>query len=139
MKHTRNDDRGISEVLVVILVILGVIVISAGGWALKVALSGAVGQGNSIITKNDSTNRISQNSVFYDLKTDYDATVAKIPVYAQAAKGGDVTAKTNLVGLRSHCITVTGEYAAQSGKFVARDFKDTGLPESLDPAACSAN
>lgn len=134
---THDHERGeIGPVLAGILLILGVVVLIAGGFALKVALSGPVGQGNAHIEKNNSTNRISQNSQFFDLKTDYDATVNKIPVYKEQAASGDPAAKVNLTGLESHCLDIVGQYEAASGKYISKDFKDAGLPESLDASAC---
>lgn len=118
------------------LIFVVTIIIIAGCWLAAVALSGPVGQGEAHIKKNNSDNRIGQNSVFFDLKNDYDQTVNKIPVYVEQAKSGDPAARTNLAGLRSHCLDVVGQYDAQSGKYISKDFKDAGLPVSLDPSAC---
>lgn len=132
-----SRDRGeIGPVLGSVLALVALVVLIGGGFLLKVALSGPVGRGNAHITKNDSTNRIGQNSVFFDLKTDYDQTVNKIPIYAAQAKTGNPQAQTNLTGLQSHCLDVVGQYEAASGKYISKDFKDAGLPESLDAEAC---
>lgn len=132
----RNDSGEVHPVLIVAGLVVLALLLSVGGFLLKVALSGPIGRGNAHIEKESSTNRIGQNSVFFDLKTDYDATVGKVPVYAEQAKTGDPVAKVNFSGLQSHCLDVVGQYAAQSGKYISKDFKDAGLPESLDPSAC---
>lgn len=122
----------IGGILVLILIVVGI-------FAATVGLSGIVGKGKGHITKNDSTNRIDQNSQFFDLKADYDATVAKVEIYkkAAAANPSDQQAQIDLTGVESHCLTVANDYKAQSGKYISKDFKDAGLPDSLDPAACS--
>jgi hypothetical protein len=119
----------------VALVVIGIII---GIFALTVGLSGIVGKGNAHIQKENSTNRIDQNSQFYDLKSDYDATVNKIEVFKQAAAANPTDRQTqiDLTGVESHCLTVVGDYAAQSGKYISKDFKDADLPESLDASAC---
>ncbi|GAC1610332.1 MAG: hypothetical protein NVS3B26_16510 [Mycobacteriales bacterium] len=133
-----NRDSGVSEIGVTVLAVVLLMLFIGGGFVLKTILAPATGRANAYQQQQSATNRIGQNSLFYDLKTDYNATVAKLPTYSAAAKTGDPAATTNLTGLQSHCADIVGQYASAAGKYLAKDFRDANLPESLDGSVCQA-
>lgn len=95
-----------------------------------------VGRADAYKQQQSANNRIQAQALFHDLYNEYQATVAKIPVYKNVTGEGNYQANANLVGLLSHCADVVGMYNAESSKYLTRDFKDFGLPASLDAAAC---
>lgn len=125
--------------IVAFVVLIGLI--SAALWAFGVFSSGPKGRGDQIRRQNSEANRTFQQQHFEDLYADYQSSLVKIPSYVVAAKGGDNTATTNLLGLRSHCTDVASTYNQDSQKVLASDpngngFKTADLPVSLDLSMC---
>lgn len=114
-------------------------------YAFGVFSSGPKGRGDQIKRQNSEVNRTFQQQHFEDLYADYKSSLVKIPAYVTAAKSGDNTATTNLLGLRSHCTDVASTYNQDSKKVLASSgiqnnpFKTSDLPESLDLNACQEN
>lgn len=125
-------------------------VVAAGWWAVDVATSDIHGHGDQIRHANSGTNREQWYIHFYDLKTAYDGEVNAVQVakdtLAQFNKdnpngGGDsqqrTNLETNLAGARQQCASTAFAYNNDSLKTrVGAQFKDSGLPDNLDPSAC---
>ncbi|GAC1521696.1 MAG: hypothetical protein NVS3B1_06240 [Marmoricola sp.] len=138
--ETENETRwwvGIYGRLILAIILLSLL--SIGGYALSVALSPVKGRADQFKQQQSGTNRIFAQQQFHDLYADYQATVAKLPVYSQQAKSGDTAAMTNLTGLIAHCTDVVGQYNAASAKYLTKDFKDANLPVQLDYSACKVD
>lgn len=126
------------------LTILGVvafIALIAGGFWLKVVLSDPIGQGNAIVQKNNSVNRINKQELFEDMYADVKATDRKLVILKAAAT--DATGKTNYASTQAYCFDVVAEYNAEARKFTATDFRSIDLPyqiDEFDPATdCKEN
>jgi hypothetical protein len=125
-------------------------VIAAGWWAVDVATSDVHGRGDQVRHANSGTNRSEWYIHFYDLKTAYEGDVNAVQVAKEAVAqfnkdngptGGDsqqrTNLETNLIGARQLCANVAYAYNNDSLKTrVGAQFKDSGLPETLDPNAC---
>lgn len=133
-----KESGEVSVALIVISSILGIIAVVAIVWGLTVALAGPAGRTGGYLKQQSTDNRLFANGQFFDLKTDYDATVRKIPQYSADVhdKGATQIQRTNLDGIIAHCLDDVSRYEAASGKYLSKDFKDAGLPVSLDPTAC---
>lgn len=115
---------------VLILVTIGAVT------ATLTAIAPWSGRAKAYRQQQSGDNRIAQNSQFFNLKAQYDADVLKIPVLKQAAQAGGTVEKTNLTGITFHCLDMVQQYAALSGSYISKDFKDAGLPAVLDAEAC---
>lgn len=118
--------------LIVFLVVLILIVVPIAAWGIKVATSDVKGQGDAIVQKNSSTNRISAQERFEDLYADIKASDAKIGPAKQAAKANPSTVnQTNLTGLVNYCLDVVGDYNAEARKYTSADFRAIDLPAQI--------
>lgn len=108
-------------------------------WGIGVIGAPVKGAGDAFKQKESASNRIVQQAEFEDLKAEYDDTLAKIPVAKKALKQNpDSQIKnTEYTGLVNQCISVAGDYNAESRKYLAADFKAIDLPAQLDRTACS--
>jgi hypothetical protein len=87
-------------------------------------------------------NIIGNYEAFFDLKASYDGRTAQIKsLTAQLATetGSDRRyTQTDLNGARQSCRSTALKYNADSQKLNRSAFKSSGLPETLDAAACEA-
>lgn len=109
-------------------------------WVLSVASAPIKGQGDAFKQKESANNRISKQALFEDLNAEYESTLAKIGPAKQALKRDPDSQirNTELTGLINYCISVAGDYNAESRKYTAADFKSIDLPATLDRTACSS-
>lgn len=131
MFTNRNGEPRVG--LIIFLVVLFFIVTPLAVWGFRVATSDVKGQGDSIITKNSSTNRISAQERFEDLYADIKATDAKIGPAKQAMKADpdSQVAQTNYTGLVNYCLDVVGDYNAEARKYTSADFRSIDLPAQI--------
>jgi hypothetical protein len=123
------------------------LVLICGGivWAASVGTSDVKGRGDVHKANNSAINRIQQQANFVQTKADYEGALAKIKVarssLAAANKANDKKAisqrQVELDGLVQNCIDTAQQYNADSGKITAKDWKDSGMPETLDPSKCN--
>lgn len=109
--------------------------VTAAGWAFGVWTAPWKGRGEAYKKQQSAVNRVFAQQQFHDLNEDYQATLAKLPVYRRSASTS-YQAQVNYQGLVSHCMDVVAEYNAASKKYLTKDFKDYDLPVTLSPAAC---
>lgn len=125
-------------IAIVLGTVLGAVLLTLGGFALKVALSDPIGQGNAIINKNDAVNRVNAQERFETLYAEVIAADQKIDVLAAAAEDDpSYVNKTNLTGAKTYCLSVIADYDAEARKFNSADFRAIDLPsqiDTLDPA-----
>lgn len=126
--------RGYGWIIATIIIFL---ILAGGGWTIKVLLSDAKGRGDAIVQKNSATNRIGAQERFEDLYAEVKAEANQIGVLAAAANA-DPSAynNTNLVGAKTHCLSVVGDYNALARKYTAAQFRAADLPESLSAIDC---
>lgn len=110
--------------------------LTVAGWAFGIWTAPWAGRGNAYKQQQSSTNRIFAQQLFHDLYTDYQATVAKLPLYKQQATQG-YAQQANYDGLVSHCLNVVGQYNSAAGKYLTKDFRDADLPITLNNAECN--
>lgn len=121
----------------VIAVIAAVVLLSAGGWALKVALSGPKGAGDVKRQTNSSTNRIFAQQHFQDLYNEIQAYDQQLDQAAadKAANPGDRYFAVNYSGLVKQCIDARAQYNADANKVTQAQWRDADLPQQVDASA----
>lgn len=122
------------KILLTIAAIVTVILLCIGGFYLKVALSGPIGQGQGEINKNQASNWTAAQARFEDLYAGIQAKDETIDLlYKQAqANPNDKTAQQTYAGVVSACQSSRADYNADSRKFMAADFKAADLPYEID-------
>lgn len=117
---------------------IGVLLLSVGGWALGVALSGPAGRGEQIKQINRAENRTFAQEQFVQLLNDVKAYDQQIGVQ-QAALDAHQAAGTErdrlaqvVAGLKTQCISTTQQYNAEAGKISKRQFLEANLPEQIN-------
>ncbi len=122
----------------VIIAILATIVLSLGGWGLKVLLSGPKGRGDQIIQNNSNQNRTEQQQAFEDRFAAIKALDLKIGIAQQAIDtdtkaGKDTTIdQQNLIGVENVCVSAVTEYDANGHKVLAQDWRTPDLPQQIN-------
>jgi hypothetical protein len=118
--------------------VLGVLLLSAGSWALGVALSGPHGRGEQIKQINRADNRTFAQEQYHQLLQDikgYDQQVAVQQAALDAHKAQDAEhdrLAQVVAGLKTQCISTTQQYNAEAQKISKRQFLDAGLPDQID-------
>jgi hypothetical protein len=133
-----------------------VLIVATGAalWGFGVFTSPLKGKGDAYQQKNSSSNWVNAQRGFHDLSNKFDTFKAQIvdakqalaDVQAQYPTSNGTpydpgaqqvaNARTTLTGLQQQCQNVTQQYNTDSQAYMTKDFKDAGLPEKLDPAAC---
>jgi hypothetical protein len=151
------DKRPVRTGLRLTLAVVGcVLLVAAIVWGVTVVVSGIKGQGDSVIKKNSADNFISAQATFERDNETYKTFLAQIKDAKQqldAFKQEHGTApngtpydptldqennlQTALTGLKQQCQNTVTDYNTKSRSYLSEDFKDNGLPESLDPTLCS--
>lgn len=121
--------------VVVLAVGAFVLAVSAVLWGLGVLTSDPKGRGDAIRNRNSAANRVAAQERFQVLYNEVLAADKRIGV-AYTAVQGDLTNQTlmtNYTGAVNYCFTVVADYDATTQKFSAEVFRDTDLPEFIDP------
>ena len=126
-------------VLAVVGVVLGVVALVVGGYLLKVALSGPVGQGDAHVQKNSAANWTAAQARFEKMYANVVATDQKVTVAKTALDldPEDKTLQENYTGTQNVCLSMVADYNAEARSYLAEDFRAADLPEQLssfDPA-----
>ena len=116
---------------IVIIILIGTLL----AWGFGIVTAPWQGKGSAYKQQQSGTNRVFAQQLFHELYNDYQATVAKIPIYKEQASTS-YQAQTNLTGLESHCNDVVAQYNAASNKYLTKDFKDANLPVALSYESC---
>jgi hypothetical protein len=122
----------------IILGVLGVLLLSAGGWALGVALSGPHGRGEQIKQINRADNRTFAQEQYHQLLQDikgYDQQIGvqQATLVAHQAQDAEHDRLAQVVaGLKTQCISTSQQYNAEAQKISKRQFLDAGLPEQIN-------
>lgn len=125
--------------------VVGLLVLSLSitllGWAFGVWTAPWKGRGDAYKQQQSGDNRIFAQQQFHDLYQDFQATLAKIPIYNDQAKANpnDTAVQTNLTGLVAHCTDVAAQYNAAASKYLTKDFRDANLPPNIPPSQCRPN
>lgn len=138
-------------------IVVFVMLIGAGIWGVTVLTSSVRGAGNAYQQQQSAGNWIQAQKGFErDFKTylTYRVQIADaqhaltawqsgphpadgIAAYTDGQHGQNL--QTTLTGLQQQCQnTVTG-YNTDSKSYLTQQFKDYGLPDQLDPTACSTS
>ena len=120
--------------LKVVGIIVALVLLIWGGFALKVALSGPKGVGDAIIQKNSAENWTKAQAEFEDLYAGIQSQDKKLNAAAAvlAKAPTDRTYQQTYSGIQSGCTSLVAEYNAKSRKFLAADFKAADLPYQID-------
>jgi cytoskeletal protein RodZ len=115
-------------------IIVIIVLIGWGLWALGVGTSDVKGRGDAIKNKNSGTNRVAAQERFESLYAEVTSSDQKIDVMAAAVKAspGDTVAQTNLTGVQNYCIQAVADYNAEARKYSAKDFRPTDVPAQID-------
>lgn len=127
-----RNERGEAGTGWLIVGIIFIILLPLGVWGFTVATSDVKGRGDSVITKNNSGNRIAAQERFEQMYSDIKASDAKIAPLQAAAKADpkDHVASTNLAGIKSYCLSVVADYEAAGRQYTQKDFKAADLPDA---------
>lgn len=123
----------------IVVVIIVILVIGAGIWALNVATSGVRGQGDGVVQRNSAQNWVDAQARFEENYQEYESTIVRRDQFYQVHLDdpNDAIAKTNYLGQVSHCTDVVADYNADARNFLRSDFRAADLPASLDPTTCT--
>lgn len=140
-RDTKRDVNRVGRLGLVwyIVIVLVVLALGAGIWALSVALSGPKGVGDAIIKKNSAENWTKAQAKFEEMYADIEQTDRKITVAATAlaADPEDITLKQTYSGTVNYCLEVVGDYNAEARKYLSSEFRSIDLPQKIgitDPA-----
>lgn len=117
----------------VVAIILAVLVIVAGLWALGVFSSDIKGRGDAVREKYSAGNRIAAQEGF---QADYNEILAadrRIDALWDAWRGNpaDRIERINYTGAVNYCIGLVGAYNARAEKFTQQEFRDAELPRHI--------
>ena len=120
-----------------IAVVIGIFVLSWGGYALTVAMSGPKGIGDGIKQKNSADNWIAAQKDFEQRHQEILSLDKKIALHKEALKSDpkDPILQTNVTGVASSCMSAVADYNAKSRSYLSEDFKSSDLPYQIDDAA----
>jgi hypothetical protein len=124
----------VKTALKVVGIIVALVLIIWGGFALKVALSGPKGVGDAIIKKNSAENWTAAQGRFEKLYAGIQSADQKTELAAArlATNPTDLTLQQTHAGVQSGCITLVADYNAESRKFLSEEFKSTDLPYQIN-------
>lgn len=118
----------------VVAAVVLVLLLTAGIWAVRVATSEQVGQGNAVRKKNSSDNWVKQQEDFqrrYNsiLSQDKNITIAYKRMIADPT---DQVKEINYSGAVSLCNDAVGQYNSKANEYNSEDFRDASLPAQID-------
>lgn len=118
----------------IVVVVLFVGILSAGGWAISVALSGPKGAGDVRKQTNSGTNRISAQEHFEALYGQVKAYDQQLDQAAADKKQypDDRTYAVNYSGLVKQCIDARTQYDADANKVTQTQWRSADLPYQID-------
>jgi len=121
-------------ILAFVVIVVALFVLTWGGYALTVAMSGPKGVGDAIKTKNSSANWTAAQAKFEELHQGVKAADQKTELAGERLKLNptDLTLQQQHAGIQSGCISIVADYNAESRKFLSEDFKSTDLPYQID-------
>ncbi|SEI45502.1 hypothetical protein SAMN04487917_101382 [Arthrobacter sp. yr096] len=127
-------------IAIVLAILIGIALISWGGWALSVALSGPKGQGDAVKINNSAENWTEKQRKFEQLNAAVETNKELVAMHAArvAADPTDKTASQMLAGVQSECIASVNAYNAESRKVLSKDWKSPDLPYELTTTGCTA-
>jgi hypothetical protein len=122
------------QILFVVGIVVALFLLTWGGYALSVALSGPKGVGDAIKTKNSSANWTAAQAEFEDLYAGIQSQDKKLTAAAAvlAKSPTDKTYQQTYSGIQSGCTSLVADYNAKSRKFLSEDFKSIDLPYQID-------
>lgn len=129
------------------------ILLFAGLWFLDVVASPWKGQGDAKKDKNSAANWTAAQRAFHQERNDVTAFQAKIAAarrdvqaFEQNHPGNGTPYDPNaqqaqnlhtvLTGLQQQCVNTVATYNTDAQSYLTEDWRDTDLPDHLDPAAC---
>jgi hypothetical protein len=140
--------KGLGLLIAVGLVVMTVL------WGFGVVTAPWKGKGDAYQQKESSSNWVNAQRGFHDLDNKFEtyktqvedakAALAEVQKQYPTSNGTPydpgaqqvANARTTLTGLTQQCQNVVTQYNTDSQSYMTQDFKDAGLPEKLDPAAC---
>lgn len=117
-----------------VVIVVVALALTAGIWGIQVATSGVKGQGDAQIQKNSAPNWTQAQADFHKYYEGILADDRKINQVADDLKAdpNNSVLKTNLSGLKSHCMDLVATYNTKAESYLSRDFRDAGLPDRID-------
>lgn len=118
-----------------------VAVIGGISWGIGVWTSGTAGKGNVTRDNNSSQNREGAQAYFREEYGDIQAyqTQLKAAIADLKANPADPNTRTNYRGLYNTCVNAVTDYNNKSKTTLYQDWKDDGLPETIDLASSCPN
>jgi hypothetical protein len=136
MSHYREEKSWSTKKVIwtAIAAFLGLVLLSWGGYALSVALSGPKGVGDAIKTKNSASNWTSAQKEFEKRYEEVKTLDRQIAVHAKALEADpqNPILQTNVTGVTSGCMSAVADYNADSRSYLMEEFKSVDLPYQID-------
>lgn len=122
-----------------IAVLIVILLLGGGLWALNVATSGARGQGDGVVKRNSASNWLDAQARFEENYAEYESTLVRIDTAyaAHLASPGDKTLQQTYLGTVGYCTNLVADYNADARNFLREDFRASDLPDSLDATTCT--
>jgi hypothetical protein len=119
-----------------IFTLVGIAILSWGGYALSVAMSGPKGVGDGIKQKNSASNWIAAQKEFVQRFEEIKSLDKKIGLYQAALKNDpkNTILQTNVTGVTSSCMSAVADYNADSKSYLMEEFKSSDLPYQINDA-----
>lgn len=119
--------------------VVALVLLSWGGWALSVALSGPKGQGDAIKINNSAANWTEKQQKFEKLYAEVKTNKGLVAMHKglSASNPADKTQQQTLAGVQSACIASVEAYNAEGRKVLSQDWKSPDLPQTLTIDGCN--
>lgn len=131
----RSSIRGVVSAWVVVLVVIGLVVLTAIMlWTFGVFASDVRGQGDAEKVKNSAANRIRAQEGFEQLYQDIQSADRTVVISADGLRDApdDARLRVELRGQRQYCTQLVGQYNAKARQFTSADFRAADLPRVID-------
>lgn len=146
MDSKDTDVHPVRWALYALATLLVVVLISAGAWGIKVAISGIKGAGDTERRVNEVDNRIGSQEHFEQLyadiqtydaqldtaKANWDAAAHEPSDPGQAVQEAD-RLRSVYTGIQNLCINARNTYDADARKVSKARFRAADLPDQIDP------
>jgi hypothetical protein len=133
-----------------------VVVLLAALWGTGVLTAPWKGKGDAYVKQQSADNWVAAQRTFHQQNNDFTADLGKIKGARQELsqfEGGakpdpnsisgfqwqqqDTNLRTTLTGLTQNCQQLAADYDTNAQSYLTKEFRDAGLPDTLDAAACS--
>lgn len=135
----------LKSIAVGLAVLVGLLAVGWGAWALNVAMSPVKGTGEAYAQRNSAQNWTTAQGRFEDLYAEVVAADQKVAIAKERLdlERTDRTAQDTYYGTRNVCLSIVADYNAEARKYLSENFRAADLPAQIsttDPTTdCKEN